>query len=205
MRGPGAGHGDLRDRYTLKNYSWKGEFMPEIEIRAATAEDIPELAAIDHNYTTEFVWQMEIQVEEKRVGVTFHEVRLPRSVRVDYPRQVSSNLEDWASCSGVLVARLDQELVGYASLQLDIAPGTTWVTDLAVRRRARRQGIGSAILLAAQEWGSTHNTRYLTLEMQPKNYPAILMARKLGFDFCGYNDRYYTNRDIALFFTKSLR
>lgn len=179
--------------------------MPEIEIRAANAEDIPELASIDHNYTTEFVWQMEIQVDEKRVGVTFREVRLPRSVRVDYPRQVSSELEDWTNCSGVLVALLDNEIVGYASLQLDLAPRTTWVTDLAVRRRARRQGIGSALLLAAQEWGREHNSRYLTLEMQPKNYPAILMARKLGFDFCGYNDRYYINHDIALFFTKSLR
>ena len=179
--------------------------MPEIEIRAATAEDIPELSAIDHNYTTEFVQQMEIQVDEKRVGVTFREVRLPRSVRVDYPRQLSSQLEDWASCSGVLVALLDGELVGYASLRLDLVPRTTWVTDLAVRRRARRQGIGSSLILAAQEWGSEHDSRYLTLEMQPKNYPAIQMAHKLGFDFCGYNDRYYTNRDIALFYTKSLR
>ncbi len=179
--------------------------MPEIEIRAAIAEDIPVLAEIDHNYTTEYVWQMEIQAAEKRVGVNFQEVRLPRSVRVDYPRQVSTLIEDWANCSGVLVALLDEDLVGYASLRLDLAPRTTWMTDLAVRRRVRRQGIGSALILAAQEWGSEHNTRYLTLEMQPKNYPAIQLAHKLGFDFCGYNDRYYTNHDIALFFTKPLR
>jgi ribosomal protein S18 acetylase RimI-like enzyme len=179
--------------------------MPEIEIRAATADDIPELAALDHNYTTEYVWQMEIQPDEKRMGITFQEVRLPRSVRVEYPRPVSSQLDDWASCSGVLVALLEGEPVGYASLRLDLVPRTTWVTDLAVRRRVRRQGIGSSLILSAQEWGSEHNTRYLTLEMQPKNYPAIQLAHKLGFDFCGYNDRYYTNHDIALFFAKSLR
>jgi ribosomal protein S18 acetylase RimI-like enzyme len=45
----------------------------------------------------------------------------------------------------------------------------------------------------------------MVLEMQPKNYPAIQLAQKLGFDFCGYNDRYYANRDIALFFAKGLR
>jgi hypothetical protein len=31
------------------------------------------------------------------------------------------------------------------------------------------------------------------------------MAQKLGFDLCGYNDRYYPNHDIALFFAKSIR
>jgi hypothetical protein len=31
------------------------------------------------------------------------------------------------------------------------------------------------------------------------------MAQKLGFNFCGYQDPYYTNRDIALFFSKSVR
>jgi hypothetical protein len=31
------------------------------------------------------------------------------------------------------------------------------------------------------------------------------MAQKLGFEFCGYNDRYFANRDIGLFFAKSLR
>jgi ribosomal protein S18 acetylase RimI-like enzyme len=76
---------------------------------------------------------------------------------------------------------------------------------LVVIRRLRRQGIGSALILAAQEWGMQHDTRRLVLEMQPKNYPAIQMAHKLGFELCGYNDRYYANNDIALFFGKSIR
>ena len=48
-------------------------------------------------------------------------------------------------------------------------------------------------------------TRRLVLEMQHKNHAAIQLAKKLGFDFCGYNDRYYANHDIGLFFAKSLR
>jgi ribosomal protein S18 acetylase RimI-like enzyme len=88
---------------------------------------------------------------------------------------------------------------------LERAPLTAWVTDLAVKRRMRRQGIGSALLLAAQEWGSEHKQRYAVVEIQPKNYPAIQLAQKLGFDLCGYNDRYYANHDIALFFAKGLR
>lgn len=179
--------------------------MPEIEIRPAIATDIPTLMAIDHTYSSDFVWQMEIQTEEKSIGVNLREIRLPRSVRVEYPRPAHSLGDDWTRRSGLLVSVLDSEVVGYISLMLDIAPITTWVTDLAVIRRIRRQGIGSALVLAAQEWGEQHNTRRIVLELQPKNHSAILLAQKLGFTFCGYNDRYYANHDIGLFFAKSLR
>jgi len=47
----------------------------------------------------------------------------------------------------------------------------------------------------------SHN---LVLEMQPKNHPAIQLALKLGFEFCGYNDRHYVNHEIGIFFGKSL-
>jgi ribosomal protein S18 acetylase RimI-like enzyme len=179
--------------------------MPEIEIRPATASDLPTLVAIDHNYTSDFVWQMEITNEDSQVGISFREVRLPRSVRVEYPRLPASMTDDWESRSGLLTATLANEPVGYISLMLGITPLSTWVTDLAIKRRVRRQGIGSLLLLAAQEWGLQHETRHLILEMQTKNYPAIHMAQKLGFDFCGYNDRYYANHDIGLFFGKTLR
>lgn len=161
--------------------------------------------AIDHTYSSEYVWQMELQAEEKQVGVNFREIRLPRSVRVEYPRPVHTLADDWTRRSSILVAILESDAVGYISLMLDIAPITTWVSDLAVVRRVRRQGIGSALVLAAQEWGEQHSTRRILLEMQPKNYPAIQMSQKLGFSFCGYNDRYYANHDIGLFFAKSLR
>jgi ribosomal protein S18 acetylase RimI-like enzyme len=178
--------------------------MPEIEIRPAISSDIPPLMAIDHTYSSDFVWQMEIQVEEVQIGVSFREIRLPRSVRVEYPRPTRSLADEWTQRSGLLVALLNGEIVGYISMMLNIAPVTTWVTDLAVMRRFRRQGIGSTLVLAAQEWGSQHDSRRIVLEMQPKNYPAIHMAQKLGFDFCGYNDRYFANHDIALFFAKPL-
>jgi GNAT superfamily N-acetyltransferase len=179
--------------------------MPEIQIRPAIAADIPVLVATDHNYSSDFVWQMDMRTEEGQIAVIFREIRLPRSVRVEYPRPVSQLSQDWTQRSGLLVALLDDAPVGYIGMQLNITPATAWVTDLAVVRRLRRQGIGSSLLLAAQEWGESHECRRLTLEMQPKNHPALQMAQKLGFDLCGYNDRYYANRDIALFFAKSLR
>jgi len=179
--------------------------MPEIQIRPAIASDIPALMAIDPNYSSEFVWQMEIQSEEGHVGVSFRQIRLPRSARVEYPRPTSRLEHDWTQRAGLLVALLEEAPVGFISLMLNVAPVTAWATDLAVIRRIRRQGIGSALVLAGLEWGETHDCRRLVLEMQPKNYPAIQMAQKLGFDLCGYNDRFYSNHDIALFFAKALR
>ena len=179
--------------------------MPEIEIRPAISADIPALIAIDHRYTSDNVWQMEIQQDESQIAISFREVRLPRSVRVDYPRSPGELADTWTQRSGLLVALLEGEPIGYASLMLELAPLTTWMTDLAVARRLRRQGIASALVLAAQEWAAQHDSHYLVLEMQPKNVPALKLVQKLGFDFCGYNDRYYKNHDIGLFFAKAVR
>lgn len=181
--------------------------MPEIQIRPAQASDIPILARLEPNYSSDFVWQMDIQSDETRVNISFREVRLPRSVRVEYPRSTLSLLEDWEERDGILVALSGGHPVGYACLDLNIAPATAWITDLVVEQRMRRQGIGSALLIAAQEWarhmaGEGRPVQRIVLEMQPKNAPAISLAFKLGFDFGGYNDRYYANHDIALFFSK---
>jgi ribosomal protein S18 acetylase RimI-like enzyme len=185
--------------------------MPKIEIRPVIASDIPHLAALDHHYTSDHVWQMELhhdpmdgQVEEPTHGVSFRQVRLPRLVRVEYPHSPRLLQTDWKERSGILVALLEKQPIGYVSLMLNVAPFTTWATDLIVDRRLRRQGIGSSLALAAMEWASNMDTRHLVLEMQPKNYPAIQMALKLGFDLCGFNDRYYAHHEIALFFGKSL-
>lgn len=179
--------------------------MPEIELRPAISSDIPALIALDHNYSSDYVWQMEVHTEQGYTDVSFREVRLPRSVQVIYPRPVNNLPDDWTRRSGLLVAVMDDKPIGYVSLMMDIAPVTAWVTDFVVTRRLRRQGVGSALIIAAQDWSAQRDCRRIVLEMQPKNYPALRLARKLGFHFCGYNDRYYANHDIGLFFAKPLR
>jgi ribosomal protein S18 acetylase RimI-like enzyme len=179
--------------------------MPEIEIRPAAAADIPLLITLDHTYSTDHVWQMEFSHphEAGQVSVNFRQVRLPRSIRVDYPRPPQALLEDWTRLSSLLVAWLDEQPVGYTSLVLDAQIHLTWVADLVVDRRLRRQGIGSALVLSAAEWSVAQDSHNLVLEMQPKNYPAIRLSLKLGFQFCGYNDYYYPNQEIGIFFRKS--
>lgn len=176
--------------------------MPEIEIRPAIANDIPALFALEHNYTSDHVWQVDVQADENQVQVTFRETRLPRSVRVDYPRKVEALADNWMKRSALLIASLESIPIGYISMRDDIAPSTTWIDDLVVMRRLRRQGIGTALVLAAQNRCSQLSYRRVVMEMQPKNHPAICLAQKLGFDFSGYNERYFSNLDIAIFFAK---
>ncbi|MBN2148559.1 MAG: GNAT family N-acetyltransferase [Anaerolineales bacterium] len=185
--------------------------MPEIQIRPAVAADIAVLVAIDHSYVSDHVWQLEVRQEggskptDLQIDVIFRQLQLPRSVRVDYPRRPEALIDDWKKRSGLLVAIYQEQVVGYVGMMTNIAPLTTWVTDLAVTRRMRRQGMGSALILAAQEWARHKASYRIVLEMQPKNYPAICLAMKMGFALCGYNDRYYANHDIALFFARSVR
>ena len=181
--------------------------MPEIHIRPAIASDIPALVSMDHSYTTEHVWQLDYGHERdetaeprSQVALAFREMRLPRSVQVSYPRPVQHLETDWMHRSGLLVALIEGYPIGYISLALGFAPNITWATDLVVEPLLRRKSIGSGLVLAALEWAANMDAHTLILEMQPKNYPAIQMALKLGFEFCGYNDRHYPHHEIGIFF-----
>jgi ribosomal protein S18 acetylase RimI-like enzyme len=179
--------------------------MPEIEIRPASEDEIPELVEMDHSYKSQYVWQMDRSQDEGQIIVNFREIRLPRPVTVEYPRPPSHLLRDWTDYSAVLVGVLEDYVVGYISISEGLSPTTAWVTDLVVAPHARRKGIASALVLAAEDWAKKRNNRRMILEMQSKNTPAIRLALKIGFEFCGYNDHYYSNQDIALFFAQFLR
>jgi ribosomal protein S18 acetylase RimI-like enzyme len=185
--------------------------MPQIQIRSATALDIAAMIGLNHNYETDYVWQIDVQQpEEGEMLVAFREMRLPRPARAEYPRSPQTLQDDWQKRPGLLIATMMQgaapaEVIGYVSLSKDVLPATAWITDLVVTPNLRRMGIGTALVLAAQEWASEQGCQRLILEMQPKNYPAICLAQKFSFSFCGYHDRYYANQDIALFFVKTVR
>ncbi|HJS29194.1 MAG TPA: GNAT family N-acetyltransferase [Anaerolineales bacterium] len=179
--------------------------MAEIQVRPAIESDLPYLTAIDHRYRTEYVWQLDVDMSPTQIDVAFRRTRLPRATRQDYPRDPETLKKNWRKRTGLLVAVHENKPLGYISLEHSIIPATAQATDLAVSVPWRRKGIGTALILAAQDWTEHHHCRQLFLEMQSKNYPAITLAMKLGYEYCGYSDRYYLNQDIALFFSKSLR
>ncbi len=178
--------------------------MSDVLVRPLMLSDIAELMALDHSYHTDYVWQMELDAQPAEVKVRFREIRLPRSMRVDYPRSVEQLGDDWQHREGLLIAEKGEQVVGYISLRRASGTDLVSVTDLVTRRRLRRQGIGTALLRAGQTWAAERQVHRLQLEMQSKNYPAICLSNKLGFEFCGYSDRFYANQDIALFFAKRI-
>jgi len=179
--------------------------MAQVQVRPAASADLPRLTALDHGYSTDYVWQMDAREENEQTSITFRTVRLPRSMRVAFPRDSQQLLEAWNRRVCFLVAEEAGLLKGYLNLTLAAAPETGWIADFAVDRRFRRSGVGSVLLASAAHWARQNNLGRLIVETQSKNYPAICFAQKHGMAFCGYNDRYYPNQDVALFFGMVLK
>ncbi len=182
-----------------------------VHVRPATEEDQERLLDLDHSFLTDYVWQMELgrgvtsTPGGPRMGAQFKETRLPRPMQVNYPRSRDRLKAEWKQRAALLLAENDSRIIGYASLSSGLAPGAIWLTDLVVDAPQRRKGVGTRLIAAAQTWAREHGHDRLVMEMQSKNYPAIKLAQKLAFEFSGYNDKYYENQDIALFFAKRLK
>jgi GNAT superfamily N-acetyltransferase len=179
--------------------------MSEIQLRPTVATDLQKLMALDHNTNSESVWQLELKRNTGQVSATFREVRLPRSIQVEYPHNKFALADDWVRKSMMYTAIMNNDHVGYMSLLERGTASVVLITDLVVDASFRRRGVASALLASAQGWAETRQHRRLILEMQSKNLPAIRLAQKFGYEFCGYNDHYYLNQDVALFFSKTLK
>lgn len=179
--------------------------MPAVEVRTALLSDMIVIQSFNPCSQTPYVWQMERLMDEGQWSIHFREIRLPRPVTIEYPRSADYMQPSWFEGATILVALLNDIQVGFLRMKPHQSPKTAWITDLVVREDMRRQGIASVLVIAAQDWASKHDMRRGILEMQSKNFPAIRMALKLGYEFCGYNDHYYANQDIAVFFAKYLR
>ena len=79
-----------------------------------------------------------------------------------------------------------------------------WVSNLAVDVANRKQGIAASLLSRAQDLAHEREYQRLIVETTTKNFPAITFLQKSNLVFCGYNDLYYANHDIALFFGQNL-
>jgi len=79
---------------------------------------------IDPSSTTTHVWQMDYSDEPGQIGVAFREIRLPRSVRLEFPRSLDSMPDTWLDKSLFLVAAMEDQLVGYLTLSADIETKT---------------------------------------------------------------------------------
>ena len=179
--------------------------MAEVMIRPAVSPDYGVLSSFKHSVQTEIVWQMDRMIDDSQVNIGFREVRLPRPIKIDYPYSPEGLVERAKNLSVILVACIEGAPVGYLGLSTFEAGSISWIKDLVVHERWRRRGFASVLVRAAKDWSIERDIHRITIEMSSKNYPAICLAKKHNFEFCGYNDFYYTNNDIAIFFTHHMR
>ena len=102
-----------------------------------------------------------------------------------------------------LVAEVGAEIAGFILTDLINAGGH--IVTLDVLESARRCGIGTALLRAAEQNLAARGAREIVLETATNNAPAIAFWQKHGYRTGGVIKNYYSNRSDAFWMVKSLR
>jgi len=176
-----------------------------LQFRPAISADIIRLIGMNHECSSDYVWQLNLDKSPTGVTASLRQVRLPRSIQVQYPHDYLSLADVWKTSGHTLVALHDGVPVGYIRFWEQLTSSSVWVIDLVTATEARRKGVATELLRYVEDWASNRKNRQLFIEMSSKNHPAISLAKKLGFEFSGYNDHYYASQDVALFFGKLLK
>lgn len=155
------------------------------------------------------------------MGVTRVRVAEPGDAErlVELAREVGSEEEGWLITAGewrsppaerrylkairrhpdaaVFVAESNGGIVGRLSISRDTHPASEHVADLGlmVSRGHRRQGIGLALMEAAERWARESGVRKLELHVFPHNTPAIALYEKLGYQREGLRHGHYRRGD----------
>ena len=116
-------------------------------------------------------------------------------------------LRHWVAAENriFLVAERAEEILGYVLVQLRRGTRLARLYSLAVGAAGRGQGIGRALLTAAEESSSQHGRLYMRLEVAEDNHSAIALYRQLGYRTFGNYPNYYENAGNALRMQKRIR
>ena len=101
--------------------------------------------------------------------------------------------------STYFVARLNNQIVGFAGIWE--AVDDIHITNIAVNKDFRKQGIASQLLEKLIETAKSKNTISLTLEVNCKNVAAIHLYEKYNFSRLGTRKKYYNGTDDAYIMT----
>ena len=172
-------------------------------LRPVGYADLKAIAGLDTAYTTTHVWQMEQRMAGEEIVTSFRTVRLPRPMKALTTEDLPSPTEAWRESDLFIVAEEGKDLLGYLRLKVEAGRKVGWINPVAVAPQHRRHGVASALVEEAKRWAQGR-LNSLAAALPTKNYPAIKFFQRLGFTFCGFNDRYYPSGDIAVFFHLSL-
>jgi GNAT superfamily N-acetyltransferase len=174
-------------------------------VRIARDDDWESCLGIDLSYETDASWQMDTRQEGGEWRMSFREIHLPRTLRIQPPPPDESSLKAWQRRDAFWVAIEHRKISGYLGLDVDQARRQAQITDLVVAPEERRHGMATALLARATEWCLRQHVNQLVLVSSLKAYPAIAFALKQRFVFCGFQDAYWPGQEVALFFRQRIR
>jgi ribosomal protein S18 acetylase RimI-like enzyme len=173
-----------------------------VHIYRADLRDLAACLAIDGSYETDCVWQVTQQDGEDEVVTRFRTIRLPRTMRVPYPSWGEALLAHQERGDLILVAAESTEVLGYIDLEAQPDQGIGWIHHLVIAPAHRRTGIGTSLLARSLQHARQSGLAHVMVVVQSKNFPAVTFLQRSGFIFCGYNERFYRNQDIGLYFVR---
>lgn len=186
-------------------------------IRDGVEADLAACLALDHRYETDTVWQTSIQQELNGWQILFKKERLPRTLESEHPSSEHRLRATLPADQCFLVASertseptedgeaVNSHLLAYLSMRREPSRQVGWIQDFVVDAPVRRAKIATRLFKVARAWALEHDLTRLMVETQTRNAPAVQFCTALGFSFCGYNDRYFDQQDIAIFLGQNLR
>jgi ribosomal-protein-alanine N-acetyltransferase len=116
--------------------------------------------------------------------------------REGYERVLRGGYSGWVAVAGEAVC-------GF--LVIREVGGEAEILNFAVRRAARRQGIGTRLLREAISHAQNTGARVVFLEVRASNQPAIAFYERQGFQQIGRRRDYYSApREDALLYSRTL-
>ena len=176
-------------------------------IRDAIRTDISACLALNHQYESDYVWRMMVQaIPPEGHQVTFRKDGLPRAMQSEHPvDELRLHLAlPQENCYLVAVNKDDATILGYLTMRYDLIHQIALIQDIVVDQEFRGVGIGSRLLGIARQWAAEHDAGKLMVEIPTTNYPAIHFIQNHGLRFCGFNDQYFRNQDISVFFGQTI-
>ncbi len=85
----------------------------------------------------------------------------------------------------------DREVLGYVGLQTVLDEG--YITNVAVTKKARKKGVGSALIEQTKKLANEKGLKFISLEVRESNLPAIALYEKQGFKAVGKRKNFYSH------------
>ena len=182
---------------------WAG--VSRVHIRFPTLADLNACFELDGSVETTHVWQVRHTEEPARVAFALQRVPLPRPVRLPYPPLSDLLMRRYEERDGIWVALEGGRVQGFVLAEWDTDEQLAWLRHLVVDRRARRRGIGSALLTRAARAAADRGLTRMVVAVSVKNDPGIRFLRHHGFTCVGYNGILFASGEYALYFGRALQ